>query len=165
MTASILPEARTARRASKALGIVTRQECEPLDVGGWRVRDTGTGSGTWHQTTTSTCSCADFTFRRLPCKHIEAVIREQRDLAAYCDSWNARSEQARLTAEDLDWLSDDVNRDDYSGPYGSDGWPLPRPCCPECGAELECRSYWVGGRGMLAFLCCTLHNEHQALPA
>jgi hypothetical protein len=94
MTQSIVQD-RTARRVTKAAGIVTRQECEPQDNGGWNVRDTGTGSGTWHQTTGTTCSCADFTYRRLPCKHISAVQREERSLAQYCADWDSRSEQAQ----------------------------------------------------------------------
>jgi hypothetical protein len=95
------------------------------------------------------------------------VALEERTLADYCDGWNARSATARaaLTPEDLDWLADDVARDEYSGPYGSDGWPQPRPCCPECGSELETRQYYTGGRGYRMWLVCTRDAQHQSLPA
>jgi hypothetical protein len=156
---------RTARRTVKALRIVARQECELLDDGRWQVRDTQTGSGDPHIVVNGHCDCQDHTRRAAYCKHLQAVALEERALGEYCDSWNARSEQQRLTAEDLDWLSDDVNRDEYSGPYGSDGWPQPRPTCPDCGAELECQSYYVGGKGYRAFMVCSKDVEHRALPA
>ena len=38
-TAAILP------RQAKAIGIITRAECIPLDDDTWKVRDTATGSG------------------------------------------------------------------------------------------------------------------------
>lgn len=174
MTAAILT------RSDRAVGIVTRQECELLDNGAWRVRDTATGSGRWHTVFQGHCTCPDYLVRGATCKHQMAVRAEERALAQYCVDWNARSDQARAAEVDFDqggnFLDGDFSAfadesltdsgaNEYRGPYGSDGWPQPRPCCPECGAELECRSYYVGGRGMMAFLCCTLHNEHQALPA
>lgn len=183
---------RTACRTVKALTIVARQDCEPPDNGGWSVRDVATGSGAPHIVVNGHCDCPDHTRRAAYCKHLQAVALEERELSAYCDGWNARSEQAQQniqtnsskgqnlpaisqqgnigpnsdrSAEDLDWLTDDVNRDEYSGPYGSDGWPQPQPTCPNCGAELECQTYYVGGKGMTAFLICSKDVEHRALPA
>src|SRR5215210_3351817 len=93
--APILPEARTARRTVKALTIVARQDCELQDNGAWRVRDTATGSGRWHTVFNGHCTCMDYLSRGATCKHLRAVADEERQLAAYCDDWNARSEQAR----------------------------------------------------------------------
>ena len=155
-----------------------RAECELLDNGAWRVRDTQTGSGRWHTVFAGHCTCPDYLTRGATCKHVRAVAAEETALAQYCDDWNARSDQARaveVSGGDQfgDFLSGDfgafddasLTADEYKGPYGSDGWPQPRPTCPDCGAELVCRSYYVGGRGMLAFLCCTKDVEHRALPA
>lgn len=156
-------------RSDRAVGIVTRQECIPCEdhPGFFQVRDTETGSGTTYIAAAHRCTCPDYIMRGQRCKHSIAVEHEERALADYCTDWNARSEQARaaLTPEDLDWLADDVARDEYAGPFGADGWPQPRPCCPECGAELVSRSYYVGGKGYTAFLCCTKDSEHRALPA
>jgi len=176
MTTTILQD----RRDVRAAGICERQECEILDNGAWRVRDTATGSGRWHTVFQGHCTCADYLTRGATCKHLRAVAAEETALAQYCVEWNARSTEARadvdhdeLPGDFLDTgldFADDVllaepARDEYAGPYGSDGWPQPRPCCPECGAELETRSYWVGGKGYTAFLCCTKDVEHRALPA
>jgi hypothetical protein len=116
------------------------------------VRDTQTGSGRWHIADNDRCDCYDAT--RGTCKHVLAVRRQEAALEAYCDQWNAQSDAQRLTT-----------RNEYRGPYGSDGWLQPRPTCPECGAELESRSYYVGGKGYTAFYCCTRIVEHRALPA
>ncbi len=34
------------------------------------------------------------------------------------------------------------------------------PCCPECGAVIEQRQYWVGGVGWLWFKVCTHDGSH-----
>jgi len=158
----VILQDRTARRTVKAAGIVQRQECEPLDNGGWIVRDVQTGSGAPHIVVNGRCDCQDHQRRAAYCKHLQAVALEERSLAQYCDDWNARSTEARAISEpfadsflDGDFAGfDDVGLTDSAGPR-----------CPDCGAELVCRSYYVGGRGMLAFLCCTRDAEHQALPA
>lgn len=156
---------RTARRTAKALTIVARQDCEPLDNGGWIVRDVATGSGAPHIVAGGHCDCPDHTRRASYCKHLQAVALEERSLAQYAATWNARSAEARVALDDLPGNFLDSLSDEYRGPYGSDGWPQPRPTCPECGAELVTRSYYVGGKGYTAFLCCTRDAEHQALPA
>lgn len=90
--------ARMVTRTDRAAGIVTRQECEPLDNGAWRVRDTATGSGEWHTASTHGCSCADYRRRGGICKHMRAIILEEQALAQYCAAWDARAEDARIAA-------------------------------------------------------------------
>lgn len=163
MTASILPQDRTARRISKALTIVALQECEPLEDGRWRVRDTANGSGTWHQTTTSTCSCADFTFRRVPCKHIGAVQREEAALADYCNQWNEASDAQRAAVEPATtgaW---------YKGEYytteqlaAAEQARAARPRCRTCGAGVVIEQHYIGGRGYCHFEVCSVDSSHPA---
>ncbi len=131
---------RTARRVSKAAGIVERHEVIPCDdrPGYFNVRDTGTGSGKLYLASATSCTCPDHVYRGHTCKHMIAAAREERDLAQYGATWDARSEQARAAAG---------------------------PCCPDCGAGLESQSYYIGGRGMMAFLVCRRDAEHRALPA
>ncbi len=123
------------RRTAKAAGIVGRQEVIPVeDLAGWfQVRNTVTGSGAWHLATSDRCDCRDAL--RGTCKHQLAVRAAELDLAQYCAAWDARSEQARAAAG---------------------------PSCPTCGARLETRSYYVGGRGMMAFLVCVDDVTHAA---
>jgi hypothetical protein len=127
------------------------------DDGTWQVRDTA-GSGKWHTVLEGHCTCPDYTFRHMTCKHLRAVAAEERALAAFCDEWNTRSEQQRTAVEQ-------PACDQYSGPYGSDGWPQPRPCCPTCGAELDTRSYYIGGRGYQYFEVCSQDMAHHARQA
>jgi hypothetical protein len=92
------------------------------------------------------CSCPDYVYRSVTCKHLRAVMQEERALAQYGATWDARSEQARQAVEI---------------------WPNSAKSlhCPECGAGLESQSYYVGGRGMMAFLVCRRDAQHRALPA
>ncbi len=43
----------------------------------------------WH------CSCPDYIYRGMTCKHLRAMMQEERDLAQYGATWDVRSEQAR----------------------------------------------------------------------
>jgi hypothetical protein len=140
---------RTARRVTKALGICDRQECELLDNGLWRVRDTQTGSGRWHIADSNSCDCYDST--KGTCKHQLAIRAEEQALAQYCATWNARSEQARAA------VSTTVENTEIIQSIA--------PRCPDCGADLVSQSYHVGGRGMVAFLVCSKDVEHKARPA
>lgn len=137
---------RTARRAAKAATIIARQECIPVDdiPGFFQVRDSVSGSGEWHLASISSCDCRDAL--RNTCKHQMAARQAEADLAAYCDDWNTRSDEQR-EAVAVVTLSDTS------------------PCCPECGAELETRSYYIGGRGYCYFEVCTRDLAHRALQA
>ena len=88
-TASIARPTRT----DKAIGITLRQECTPLDdyPGYYSVRDTLTGSGRFHIATLLECDCPDFTHRRRPCKHVEAVRATETALHAYAAAWDAQA--------------------------------------------------------------------------
>ena len=125
------------RRTVRAAGIVERHEAHLRDDGTWQVRDTA-GSGRWYTVIDGHCSCPDYVYRNATCKHLRAVMQEERELAQYGATWDARSEQARAAAG---------------------------PRCPDCGSRLECQSYYVGGRGMMAFLVCRRDAQHRALPA
>jgi len=138
MAQAILQDRRTARAA----GIVTRHEAHLRDDGTWQVRDTQ-GSGRWYVVMDGHCSCPDYVYWNATCKHLRAVMQEERKLAQYAATWDARSEQARRNVEVLN-IS---------------------PRCLDCGAGLECQSYYVGGRGMMAFLVCRRDGQHRALPA
>ena len=140
MAAGILQDRRTVR----AQAIVERHEAHLRDDGTWQVRDTA-GSGRWYVVMDGHCSCADYVYRSVTCKHLRAVMVEERKLAQYAATWDARSEQARQTSV---------------APVARVG-----VSCPECGAGLECQSYYVGGRGMMAFLVCQRDAQHKALPA
>lgn len=74
------------------------------------------------------------------------------DLSAFDD--------VSLTAEDLDWLADDVNRDVPSNGYGADGWPEHR--CTVCGARAELLIQHIGGAGCCTFALCTVDSSHKA---
>ena len=139
MAQAILQDRRTVRAA----GIVERHEAHLRDDGTWQVRDTQ-GSGRWYTVMDGHCSCPDYVYRSVTCKHIRAVLQEERELALYGQAWDARSEQARQNP--------DTNL--HQGPN-----------CPDCGSRLECQSYYVGGRGMMAFLVCQRDAQHKALPA
>ncbi len=139
MAAAILQDRRTVRAA----GIVERHEAHLRDDGTWQVRDTQ-GSGRWHTVMDGHCSCPDYVYRNATCKHLRAVMQEERELAQYGAAWDARSEQVRSRYNNV----------------------IPNsPCCPDCGAGLESQSYYVGGRGMMAFLVCRRDAQHRALPA
>ena len=125
------------RRAVRAAGIVERHEAHLRDDGTWQVRDTA-GSGRWYVVMDGHCSCPDYVYRSVTCKHLRAVMVEERELAQYGATWDARSEQARAAA----------------GPH-----------CPDCGGRLKSQSYYIGGRGMMAFLVCQRDAQHRALPA
>ena len=133
MATAILQDRRTVRAA----GIVERHEAHLRDDGTWQVRDTS-GSGRWYVVMHGHCSCPDYVYRSVTCKHLRAVMQEERELAQYGATWDARSEQARAAAG---------------------------PQCPDCGSRLESQSYYVGGRGMMAFLVCVDDVTHRALPA
>jgi hypothetical protein len=126
------------RRTDRAAGIVERHEAHLRDDGTWQVRDTATGSGRWYVVMDGHCSCPDYVYRNATCKHLRAVMKEERELAQYGATWDARSEQARAAAG---------------------------PQCPDCGAGLESQSYYIGGRGMMAFMVCVRDAQHRALPA
>ncbi len=133
MAQAILQDRRTVRAA----GIVERHEAHLRDDGTWQVRDTQ-GSGRWYVVMDGHCSCPDYVYRSVTCKHLRAVMQEERELAQYGATWDARSEQARAGAG---------------------------PRCPDCGSRLECQSYYIGGRGYQAFLVCVRDTAHRALPA
>lgn len=159
---------RTVRRATKAAGIVTRQEVIPCDdrAGYYSVTDTGTGSGNTYFASATSCSCPDAQFRGNRCKHQIAVAAEELALAEYASIWSSMVEQARAAVDQpCTGQTVPLSTNEYAGPYGSDGWPAPRPTCSDCGAELESRQFYVGGRGYLYFQVCTADAEHQALPA
>jgi hypothetical protein len=78
---------QTARRVSKAAGIITRQECIPVDnLAGWfQVRDSVSGSGEWHLATVDRCDCRDAL--KHTCKHQMAVRAEEaalRQFGGFC---------------------------------------------------------------------------------
>lgn len=131
-------------RTAKALGIVLRQELTPLDDldGIYRVRDTGTGSGQDWLTSATFCDCPDRLNRGVVCKHMRAVIREQAALEAYAAEWDATVAAARP---------------------GSPSGRASR--CPRCGAGLESMSFYVGGRGYVAFQLCSADHHHHSVPA
>jgi hypothetical protein len=123
------------------------------------------------------------TCRAASCKHLQAVALQDRELKAYCNDWNARSEQAKtkqcfdlpgdfldtdlnfadasLTAEDLNWLTDDVNRDRATSTYAADGWAH-QPRCPMCNSPIVTRQYHVGGAGFCFFEVCSGDGSHPA---
>ena len=136
-------------RSERAAGIQQRQELMLQDDGSWKVRDTH-GSGKWYTVIDGNCSCPDATYRAVTCKHSRAVLSEEQALRQFAADWDAQAEPAL---------------DEYRGPYGSDGWPQPRPTCPDCGAELETRSYYIGGRGYQYFEVCTADMAHHARQA
>jgi hypothetical protein len=130
-------------RSDRAAGIVQRHECELQDNGTWHVRDTKTGSGEIHVTTTSTCDCWDYRRRGSVCKHIAAVIVQERALHAYALGWDQAAEQARAS--------------------------VTGPRCPTCGGPTDSIMYYVGGRGYLyyvggrgycTFALCTVDSNH-----
>jgi hypothetical protein len=153
MTASILQEARTARRTVKALGIVERQSCELQDDGRWIVCDVVTGSGTPRTVVHGHCDCPDHTRRAAYCKHLQAVALEEQALAIFCDDWNTRSEQQRQSVSET-FQQQNLPAKSQQGPR-----------CPDCGAPLVSQSYHIGGKGLVCFLVCTRDLEHRAVQA
>lgn len=167
-------------RSERATGIVERHELLMRDDGTWQVRDTA-GSRKWHIVMDGHCDCPDYVFRHMTCKHLRAVATEERSLAQYCADWNTRSEQARAdlvsniheveqpagawykgtyyTAEQL--AASEQARQAKGTPFSAE----PSPHCPDCGAPLDTRSYYVGGKGYCYVKVCTRDSEHRALPA
>ncbi len=127
------------RRTVRAAGIVSRQEVIPCDdrPGYFNVRDTGTGSGRMYLASATSCTCPDHVYRGHTCKHQIAAAREDQALRQYAADWDTRAKAQR--------------------PAGLR--------CPDCGSHLECQSYYVGGRGHVAFLVCRRDAQHKALPA
>ena len=141
-----MAQATVARptRTDKAAGIITRHEAIPLDDGTWHVRDTLTGSGQWHTATARSCDCYDA--RRGTCKHQIAVRRETAALEAYAARWDAASSQIAkmaLTSAEFPQIAQ-------------------RPSCPMCGAALETRQYYVGGRGWQFVEVCANDVTHSS---
>ena len=91
-----MAQATVARptRTDKAIGIITRAECIPLDDDTWKVRDTATRSGRWHITTSTNCDCRDA--RKGTCKHQLAVGLLERVEQDECE--RAERETADLLA-------------------------------------------------------------------
>ncbi len=135
MAAGILQQ---DRRTVRAAGIVERQECELQDDGRWLVRDAVTGSGEWHTTTAQACDCWDFRRRGGTCKHMRAVLVEERALRSYAAGWDTSAEVAKRA----------------SGPH-----------CPDCDARLVSQTFYIGGKGYQLFMVCTRDAAHRALPA
>lgn len=149
-------------RSERAAGICDRQELLMRDDGSWQVRDTA-GSGKWHIVLDGHCDCADYVYRRVTCKHIRATREEERSLAQFCESWDVRSEQARAAVE-LDDLPGDFLDTDFSA-FDDDVLTATAPRCPDCGAPLDTRQYYAGGKGYTYVKVCTRDIAHRALPA
>jgi hypothetical protein len=46
---------------------------------------------------------------------------------------------------------------------GWDAWAgAQRPCCPQCGAQIEMAVYWIGGKGYCSFAVCSAEGSHPA---
>ena len=133
MAQAILQDRRTAR----AQAIVERHEAHLRDDGTWQVRDTA-GSGRWYVVMDGHCSCPDYVYRSVTCKHQRVVMQEERELAQYGATWDARSEQARAVAG---------------------------PQCPDCGSRITSQTFYIGGKGYQAFMVCVRDAQHRALPA
>jgi hypothetical protein len=69
-------------RQTKAAQIASRGDIHESRPGIFRVRDVVTGSGHWHITTATSCSCTDFSRTGLACKHQLAVAAYQSKPAA-----------------------------------------------------------------------------------
>lgn len=151
-------------RTVKATGILNRQEVIPLDYlpGYYSVRDTATGSGQAHVASSRSCDCEDYRRRGRACKHMIAARAEDEALAQYSAAWDARSEQARATVVQPDYTGVTVPLDDAQ-PAQARAETGPR--CPSCGAQLESRQYYVGGRGYQFFLVCPSDATHASQPA
>ena len=150
MAQAILQDRRTVRAA----GIVERHEAHLRDDGTWQVRDTA-GSGRWYVVMDGHCSCPDYVYRRTTCKHLRAVMQEERELAQYAANWDMCAGDAAQAVRDAAYTAELNAR--AQQPAG--------PRCPDCGTGLECQSYYIGGRGMMAFLVCRRDAQHRALPA
>ncbi len=149
MAAGILQQ---DRRTVRAAGIVERHEAHLRDDGTWQVRDTA-GSGRWYVVMDGHCTCPDYVYRSVTCKHQRAVMQEERELAQYGATWDARSEQQRQSVP--------TNSSEQNfGPNSARSLT-----CPDCGGRLECQSYYIGGRGYQAFMVCRRDAQHRALPA
>jgi hypothetical protein len=137
-----MAHAPSLSRSDRAVGIVERHKLLMRDDGTWQVRDTA-GSGKWHTVLEEHCTCPDYVYRHMTCKHLRAVAAEERSLAQYAATWDARSEQARRDSDNV----------------------TISPRCPDCNAPLVSQSYHIGGRGLMAFLVCSKDAEHRARPA
>jgi hypothetical protein len=84
------------RRAVRAQGIIERSEVIPCDdlPGWWQVRDSISGSGSWHLATSSRCDCYDAGKGNV-CKHQRAVRAEEQALRQFAADWDRRAEQQR----------------------------------------------------------------------
>lgn len=153
------PQSRPATRTAKAAGICERQECELRDDGRWQVRDSATGSGTWHIVTATSCDCMDYRRTGLQCKHLLAVTAEQARLDAYVEEWNAAAESMQPKGA---W---------YKGTYytaeqcaaAERARAANEPVCPTCGAATQPEQVYVGGRGYVWFASCRKNHEHRAV--
>lgn len=146
-------------RSDRAAGICERHELMLQEDGSWRVRDTQ-GSGKWYTVIDGNCSCPDARFRAVTCKHTRAVLNEEQALADYCDQWNTRSEQARAAVE-LDELPGDFLDGDFSTFDDDVLTATSGPRCPQCGAPLDTRQYYVGGKGYAFFEVCARDAQHR----
>jgi hypothetical protein len=154
-----MAHAPSLTRSDRASGIVTRQECEPLDNGAWRVRDTATGSGEWHTTTFYGCDCWDYRRRGGVCKHMRAIILEEAALAEYASSWSSMVDQARAAVEPQgaaykgQW---------YTGAQLEASAQARQLRCTTCNGHAESLLSYCGGRGHVTWAVCTVDSSHPA---
>lgn len=158
------PIVQQDRRAVRAQSIVEQGTIEPVDgrTGVYRVWDLN-GSGTIYTATPTSCHCADFVKwgRGLPCKHAQAAAVMDRELAQFCAAWDAQAEQARAAVE----MPGNFLDGDFSGFDDDVLTATPGPRCPDCGAPLDTRQYYVGGKGYCFFEVCTRDSLHHASAA
>ncbi len=125
------------RRQARASGIVERHELLLADDGSWQVRDTQ-GSGRWYRVVDSHCSCADYVYRQVTCKHLRAVMAEEQALAGFARQWDHDAEQQRQSSA------------------------AHRLTCSTCGGHAEALTSYCGGHGYVAWALCTVDSSHPA---